>query len=204
MLERDFNAKEDGTELGVPQPAVELTEEVMPLVNTMTQALAPVDKGSSGGGNDKDKGKSKGRESKIPLILEKINDPNFPLAECNRLIAIEILYVTEEMRYLRERVNDGDHTETFLQKSYVESIKALAQLEKSLTNTDILAHRDILNMDGPKFAWLFGEIVNSMKKACEDALGRDGETIVQSIMKHWRDELAMREARWRTEIEKIK
>lgn len=198
MLERDFNAKEEGTELGEPKPAVELSSDVLPLVNTLTQAIVPVKKDNPGSD------KNQRRESMLPLILEKINDPNFPLAECNRMIAIEILYVTQEMTHLRERVNAGDHTENFLQKSYEQSVKALAQLEKSLTNTDLLAHRDILNLDGPKFTYLFGEIVNSFKKACDDALGRDGGTISQSIMTHWRDELAMNEARWRTDLDKIK
>jgi hypothetical protein len=141
--------------------------------------------------------------SMLPAILEKIHDPNYPLAEVNRLIAIEIAFVTQEMSRLRGDVERGNHTETFLQKSYEQQVKALQALEKSLTSTDILSHRDILNFDGPKFTWLFGEIVNSFKKACQDALGKDGESMVQSIMKHWRDETAMCEAEWRSGVEKI-
>lgn len=143
------------------------------------------------------------RESMLPKILEKINDPNYPLEEVNRYIAIEIAFVTQEMGTLRHRVKGGNFSETFLQKSYEQQVKALQALEKSLTSTDILRHRDLLNFDGPKFQYVFGELVNIFKLSCQDALGKDNETMVQSIMKHYRDHLAMRESDLRKESEKI-
>ncbi len=194
----DFGVREDGhTELGQPVAPVSLPPDIIPLAATVAEQNAASGTITSGQvlGSE--------RISMLPQILEKIHDPNFPLAEVNRLIAIEIAFIAQEMSRLRGEVKHGNHSETFLQKSYEANIKALAQLEKSLTSTDILSHRDILNFDGPKFQWLFAEIVASMKKACQDALGRDGESVVQSIMKHWRDELAMREADWRTGVEKI-
>lgn len=143
------------------------------------------------------------RKSMLPLILEKIHDANFPLEEVNRLIAIEIALVTQEMSSANRLVHNGDHTQTFLQKNYDQQVKALTALEKSLTNTDLLRTRDVLNIDGPKFQWLFAKIVDSFKKAATDALGKDGEVIVVSIMKHWRDELSVSEAAWRTGVERI-
>src|SRR5208282_5939864 len=142
-------------------------------------------------------------ESKLPLILEKINDPNYPLAEVNRLIAIEIALITREMGSLRSRAFHNDFTEAFLQKSYADNIKALQALEKSLTSTDILNNRDILNVDGPKFQFAFAQAVDWFKLACQQALGRDNETMVQSIMKHFRDIAAMGEAELRSDIEKV-
>jgi hypothetical protein len=142
-------------------------------------------------------------KSMLPLILEKIHDPNYPLAEVNRLISIEIAFITQDMDRLYREVEDGNHTGTFLQRSYVERIKALTHLEKSLTNGDIMRNRDILNFDGPKYQHMFGEIVQSFVRAATAALGAGGDTIIQSIMKHWRDEVAMNDARWRAETEKI-
>jgi len=191
-----FKVGEDGeTELAKPVAPVSLPTDIIPLAATVEQQ-------NSGSYNEANKLGAE-RMSMLPQILEKIHDPNFPLAEVNRLIAIEIAFIAQEMARLRGEVKHGNHSETFLQKSYEANIKALAQLEKSLTSTDILSHRDILNFDGPKFVWLFGEVVNSFKKACQDALGRDNETMVQSIMKHWRDELSVRESDWRTGVEKI-
>lgn len=142
-------------------------------------------------------------ESKMAEILEKIYDPNFPLAEVNRMIAIEIAIVTQDMGTLKKRVEGGEHTETFLQKSYTARIKALQALEKSLTNTDILRNRDILNMEGPKFQYCMGEIIKCFKKACQQALGKGHDTTIESIMKHWRDEMGIREADLRREIDNI-
>jgi hypothetical protein len=194
-----FEVTESGeTERQAPVAPVKLPSDIIPLASSVEQSTSLATGVSSGSGFQGTE-----RLSMLPQILEKIHDPNFPLAEVNRLIAIEIAFIAQEMARLRGEVKHGNHSETFLQKSYEANIKALAQLEKSLTSTDILAHRDILNMDGPKFQWLFGQVVDSFKKACQDALGRDGETMVQSIMKHWRDELAMRESDWRSGVEKI-
>jgi len=201
-----MNESETGFEMNEDGKAV-VGQSVTPLArqaeNIMTLAPTPEFQDRVGGTIGGGTSPAPERLSMLPQILEKIHDPNFPLAEVNRLIAIEIAFIAQEMARLRGEVKHGNHSETFLQKSYEQNIKALAQLEKSLTSTDILSHRDILNMDGPKFTWLFAEIVNSFKKASQDALGRDNETMVQSIMKHWRDELAMRESDWRTGVEKI-
>src|SRR5579863_1302869 len=142
-------------------------------------------------------------ESKMSSILEKIHDPNFPLAEVNRMIAIEIALVTQDMVTLKQRVEGGEMAESFLQKSYTARIKALQALEKSLTNTDILRNRDILNMEGPKFQYCMGEIIKCFKKACQQALGKGNDTTIESIMKDWRDEMGIREADLRREIENI-
>jgi hypothetical protein len=144
------------------------------------------------------------RESMFPLILEKINDPNYPLAEVNRLIAIEIAGVAQEMGILcRQAILNNNYAETFVQKSYDQQIKALQALEKSLTNTDLQRHRDLLNFDGPKYQYAFGVNIGWVKLACQQALGRDNETMVQSIMKHYRDIVAMSEAELRRDVERI-
>jgi hypothetical protein len=188
-MEQSFDMTGEETKLGERLPSVMLPPDVVSVAPpaTMQDRLNLVPE----------------HESMLPTILEKIHDSNYPLEEVNRLIAIEIAFVTQEMGRLRGQVKLGNHSETFLQKSYEQQVKALQALEKSLTSTDILRHRDILNFDGPKFQYVFGELVNLFKKACQDALGRDNDTMVQSIMKHYRDELAMREADMRHEVEKI-
>ncbi|VVB52321.1 Uncharacterised protein [uncultured archaeon] len=197
MSEREFSVGDDGlADVKDIAPNVDLPSEVVPVA-------APVQLGTGLTATNVDDSGYKHHESMLPTILEKIHDRNFPLDEVNRLIAIEIAFVAQEMQQLRQMVSRNDHTETFMQKSFEQQVKALQALEKSLTNTDILRNRDILNFDGPKFVYVFGELVNVFKKAAQDAVGRDNETIVQSIMKHFRDEMAMREDELRRETEKI-
>lgn len=190
--EQEFDMKTDGSVmLGDKVPSADLPEGVEAVV-------PPAFRDAGGIPVELPK-----RQSMLPMILEKIHDPNYPLEEVNRLIAIEIAGVAQDMGTLRRQAERTDFTEHFLQKCYDQQIKALAALEKSLTNTDIQRHRDILNFDGPKFQYAFGEFVNWFKLACQQALGRDNETMVQSIMKHYRDIAAMGEAELRSATEKI-
>jgi hypothetical protein len=198
-IEKDLNIQEDGKILvGPSTPTIDLPPDVMEVAESKeAQGVGTL------AATTTSQGPTSEYQSMLPLILEKIHDPNYPLAEVNRLIAIEIGFIAQEMSNLHGDIKRGDYTNAFNQRSYDQRVKAMQALEKSLTSADILRNRDILNFDGPKFVYVFGEVVEMFKKACQDALGRDGETMVQSIMKHYRDAVAMREAELRRQTEKI-
>jgi hypothetical protein len=143
--------------------------------------------------------KKKQREL-MTLIITKIEDPNFSLAEVNRTIALLMMLIIEEATEMRSEPTQNHNVA--LQKSYDQQIKNLQNLEKSLTNTDVWRRRDILNFDGPKFQYVFNRIVDMMKKAATDAWGKNSETQVQSFMKHFRDEVAANEDDMRKQTEK--
>ena len=191
-MDQDFKIGEDGkAEVGTQMPSVKLPPDIIP--------AAPAAAFQDGG----EVFSEPEHESMLPLILEKIHDPNYPLAEVNRLIAIEIGFIAQDMAKLGKKVRHGSFSETFFQKSYTEQVKALQALEKSLTSSDLLRHRDILNFDGPKFQLAFGTFVDWFKLACQQALGHGNDAMVQSIMKHYRDIASMNEDELRKEVERL-
>jgi hypothetical protein len=194
--EQEFNVGEadESVRIAAARPTITLPDDVVAVAPSSNlqgvTRTASIDKAE--------------RISTLPLILEKIHDPNYPLEEVNRLIAIEIAFVAQEMRDLCNKVHLSNQAETFLQKSFEQQVKALQALEKSLTSTDILRQRDVLNLDGPKFEYVFGELVSLFKRSCQEALGKENETMVNSIMKHYRDGIAMMEPELRKNVDKVK
>lgn len=136
----------------------------------------------------------------MALIIAKIEDPNFSLAEVNRTIALLMMLITEEATDVRSDPNQINSVA--MQKNYEQQIKNLQKVEKSLTNADVLRRRDILNFDGPKFTYVFNRLADMMKDAATDAWGKGCETQVQSFMKHFRDEVAANEDDMRKQTEK--
>lgn len=137
----------------------------------------------------------------MALIMTKIDDPNFPLAEVNRHIAMCMMLITGEVMKIRK--DPSQHNATVLLKSYADHMKNMQMVEKSLTSTDMLRSRDILNFDGPKFRFVFNTIVDWVKEAATDALGKSGDTQAKSIMSHFRDIVATREDDLRKQTDKI-
>jgi len=133
----------------------------------------------------------------LPEIVEKARDPNCPPDEISRLITLEMALVATE----QARVSAGLRNDKFAlencKKDYEGRMKTLNMISRSLNTTEFAKRRDILNFDGPKFVRIFGEFIDTVKGACQKALGRDNETMVQSIMRHLRDDMAVREPEWR-------
>jgi hypothetical protein len=136
------------------------------------------------------------RETKLDLIAEKIEDPNFDPAEISRWIAIEIASVAREMVG-----QQYDPTEQWKLKAFSEQIKALRELGKQLNDTDLLNKKDILNFDGAKFQFVISEFVELFLESMREA-GIE-EDMRKSVMKHYRDILAQAEARIRRDTAKI-
>lgn len=138
------------------------------------------------------------RESRLPEIQEKIADPNSPAAEIMRLIHQELALVIGEMRHY-----EHDKSAAPKLRNCAVQVTALCALQKLVERADARSKKDLLNFDGPKFQYVFGELVDLFKKAAEQALGRGSEPSVQSIMRHFRDLVAMHEQDLRRGTEKI-
>ena len=137
------------------------------------------------------------RESKLPEILDKIKDPNVSVAAVIRLIAVEMTVITQDMQTC-----ESEATAVFKLKSCMAQIRALRAVAEAAQDADAWTKRDVLDFDGPKFKFVFGEITKEFKKAALAVL-RDDISTVKSIILQFRDNIAMREEELRRETEKI-
>lgn len=117
--------------------------------------------------------------SGIERISQMIADFEVPICDISRSIALEIFGI------IRQMTEDVPRQRGVSQRDLNDRVKALRELQKSLTEGDALSKRDILNLDGPKFTYAFTEIIGWFKKALRDA-GVE-EPMTQNIMLQFGD-----------------
>jgi hypothetical protein len=141
---------------------------------------------------------SEQRITHLTSILEKIQDPNVPVAEVSRLITVEMTEVLREMHNCRVK---GDPFSLNIQKALNDQLKGLRELQKSLSEADVLSKRDVLNFDGPKFQFVLLELVTLFEKALKES-GVDDST-KSNVLKQFSDLIKMNDEKIRRETEKI-
>jgi hypothetical protein len=128
----------------------------------------------------------------IQRISQMLADPEVPSANIGRAIAREIAGVIEKMtedRPLRHRRPRRDLN---------DEIKAYRELQRSVTESDALATKDTLNLDGPKFKFVFTEIIGLFQQALKDA-GVDHQ-LAQNIMLQFADLVKANDENLRREL----
>ena len=136
---------------------------------------------------------------KYDEILEKIENPNTPVADLGRLISIEIAKATRDMARLMGPV--ADPTLAWKSKAYADHIKALRELNNQLRDTDVLSKKDVLNFDGPKFQFALRSFAKLYKRALKEA-GCD-PALIENAMRHFADLMSTHDAEIRREVDKI-
>ena len=154
-----------------------------PIVLTDRAGLAPV-----GGNSDEDP------ILRMTEILKAIGDPQKPVSDISRMIAGELASVTTKMAELNQ-------TDGYKIKFLSERIKALRELSKTLADSETLSKKDIINFDGPKFQYVFQEILACFKKAMKET-GLP-ETSSNEVLRNFRDIMAMKEIELRRQTDKI-
>jgi hypothetical protein len=131
---------------------------------------------------------------RILEILGMINNPNKGVADINRMIAGEIATATGDISLLAQ-------TDGYKLKFLTERIRALRDLSKTLTETEILSKKDILNFDGPKFQFVFQEMIGAIRKSAkETGLAEDQ---INTLLRNFRDTVTQMEPELRKQTEKI-
>jgi hypothetical protein len=136
------------------------------------------------------------RETKLEEILAKMQDQTSPIAEISRMITIEMTMALNDMVHL-----GSDPQYNTQRKNLNDEIKMLRELQKSLTETDILSKKDILNFDGPKFKFVFLEVYQLFQKALKEA-GLD-RAMIDTIGKQYSDLVKVNDERLRRETARI-
>jgi hypothetical protein len=145
---------------------------------------------------EKDNG-PKHRTTNIEDILVKMQDQTSSVADISRMITIEMTIALKELVLL------GNSDPTFIsqRRSLNDEIKMLRELQKSLTESDILSKKDILNIDGEKFQFMFIELLNLYGRALKES-GLD-RTTIDSVMKQFSDLVKTNDERLRREVARI-
>jgi hypothetical protein len=138
------------------------------------------------------------RNSKLSKIHELIQDETTPPAKIKRLIAEEINSICMQMIGYSDDVSliDG-----MRMKALETQVKSLRELGKEIMDADTLSHKDFLNIDGKKFKFVLGQIVECMKEAMR-AVKLD-ETTANSVLSNWRDIMAAKDEDIRRDVEKL-
>lgn len=141
------------------------------------------------------------RPSVMLEISDLLKNPEAPVAEVLRLITIEITYLAIAMRTCTER--GGPWSEM---KSNMGQLKGLQQLSRHLVEKYARAKRDDLNMDGPKFQFVYREIKNCFREALKEAARNmpEKDIHIQTTMKIFDDLIASRSQDIRSKVAKIK
>src|SRR5947208_1338895 len=79
------------------------------------------------------------QESRLDIILAKVNDPHTPLSDVKRLIAAELVSVTRLMVTYGEEVSVMEGLKI---KALDSQIRALREIGKELTEADTLSKKD--------------------------------------------------------------
>lgn len=127
-------------------------------------------------------------------IINMIEDPEKPVSEINRIIAGEIAICTGSISTL-EQANG------YKLKFLTENVKALRELSKTLSESEVLSKKDVLNFDGPKFHFVFQELLGYFRKAAKDTGMTEDQ--INSLLRNFRDQMAQKEPELRKQTEKV-
>lgn len=127
-------------------------------------------------------------------ILGMIEDPDKPVSEINRIIAGEIAVCTGTISTLEQASG-------YKLKFLTENVKALRELSKTLSESEVLSKKDTLNFDGPKFQFVFQELIGTFRKAAKDTGFTEDQ--INSLLRNFRDQMAQREPELRKQTDKV-
>lgn len=131
-------------------------------------------------------------------ILALIKDPEQSLIEINRNIAMEIAYATSEIAVAALSTD----TSPYKLRALEAQIKSLRELSRTLAESENFSKRDVLNFDGPKFKYVFVQLLNLFKQSMLHT-GLLQETQVNNVLKSFQDKFAVYDQVLRKETERI-
>jgi len=135
-------------------------------------------------------------KSRMQDILDAMEDANYNPSEILKLIALEQAAVVNQMSSQKTEFSIGGQG-----KRLDTKMKALTELRKTVQEAEELSKKDILNIDGPKFEFVFNLLCEWMA----ESVISNGLTPEQAnnIMKTFRDKVTTGEIQMRKDVEKL-
>ena len=144
-------------------------------------------------------GDSAKRASLLSEIAARLEDTDVSLDEITRLIGIEMVHIIGAMRTC-----EGIGTSGSQLQAYSEQVKALRLLSRTFVESYAPAKRDILNMAGPRFIFVFKKILECFKDALVESTGKDrNDASNNHIMLTFGDLIRQREKDIQREVDEI-
>ena len=103
--------------------------------------------------------------SRLDQISQMVANRNAPVGKISRAIAVEIANVIKLMTPTRRPL----YTRLSTQQELNSQVRGYRQLQRTLREAEARSTIDTLNMDGPKFKFILGRIIELFKQAMEDA-----------------------------------
>jgi hypothetical protein len=136
-------------------------------------------------------------DSHWPEILAAVKDRSVQPAEFVRLILMEMSLVCHELQTV-----SGHSSLEFKLKPLLAELHALRTLAETARHmTELAVQTDTVDLDGPKFAYVLGELLEIFKQSILDA--GCSEHVCLSILKFNRDNMAERESEIRRKMKKM-
>jgi hypothetical protein len=135
-------------------------------------------------------------KSRMQDILDAMEDANYNPSEILKLIALEQAAVVNQMSSQKTEFSIGGQG-----KRLDTKMKALTELRKTVQEAEELSKKDILNVDGIKFEFVFNLLCEWMT----ESIAGNGLSQEQNnnIMKTFRDKVTTGEAQMRKDVEKL-
>ena len=139
----------------------------------------------------------------MTLIKNMIEEQSTDISFITKLIALELACTTEELQNLKDddTLKYSPQSMNMKMRPITERIKALRELARTLTESDALSKRDILNFDGPKFQYAVRALIGFFSDAITQA-GYD-QSARNAILKSFRTISGQREEALRRDIERL-
>jgi len=128
-------------------------------------------------------------------ILAAVADPDAETGKISRLIALEIANL------IRQLTETGPVRRRAWEREIHDRIRACRQLHQTLLAGQSLASKDTLNLDGPKFQFIFGAILNLFRAALREAAVED--FMAQNVMLQFSDLVKASDDEMRRELNRM-
>lgn len=137
-------------------------------------------------------------DDRLQAIIEQLEDPKVPAFGIVRRIEAEM------GRAVQTAVRDETQPSRRRGMALQTKVRALRNLARDVREVEKYRRKeDVLDLDGPKFAFVWGKIWEIFERGLRKALGPGQESIVQSVLRHLRDEFNVEEPEIRKELERM-
>jgi hypothetical protein len=124
------------------------------------------------------------RPTKLDLIIDKLNDPDFNVGEIQRDISFEIAAIIREGKAGEKERAPAEQARMW--RGIWRLIKALRQLGQQTREASLARQRgDTLDLHGPKFQFVLGELLKFFDAAMKDVKIEGHQR--QNTIRHLRD-----------------
>ena len=134
--------------------------------------------------------------ARMERLCDMVREPEIPIAHISRHIAMQIAGVIKLMMDdspVRHRL--------FPQRMLNSQIKGYRELQRTLVESESSSKRDILDLDGAKFKFIFSETVGLFRQALTDS-GVDGG-LAKNVMLQFSDLIKTNDEKLRQDLNRI-